>query len=177
MHGAGCEPCGAKREDGLGCANGGGRSLGVLVVDLFGTVFVPRGGAGVITSRLYQAAWAAWSRVATRAGGQRRRVLVRAADLTTTAQPQAQYPLIAYFHIPRDDRALPVALADLLELVTLCRALPDASRFPALTSSPTIVWASRLVTTFVIEHADQLGTPQGVTMTETRRRTSRRANA
>lgn len=277
--------------------------LGVLVVDVFGTVFIPRGGAGVITSRLYQAAWAGWSWVATRAGGHRRRVLAlagpvlmpltvalwvaeliaafaliylpvadqlsvppsdsapgwlaslyvsayaattlgvgdiyattpalrllitveaglgfalfsvaityvlsvygallrasalalqitsfigrsagedavevvcrtahtdtdghlllewlrqSAADLTSTAQAQSQYPLIAYFHIPRNDRALPLALADLLELVTLCRALPDASRFPALTSSPTIVWASRLVTTFVIDHADQLGSP------------------
>lgn len=83
----------------------------------------------------------------------------RAADLTSTAQAQAQSPLIAYFHIPRNDRALPLALADLLELVTSCRALPDASRFPALTSSSTIVWASRLVTTFVIDHADQLGSP------------------
>lgn len=41
------------------------------------------------------------------------------SDLATTAQAQAQYPLIVYFHIPRDDRALPLALTDLLELVTV----------------------------------------------------------
>jgi hypothetical protein len=32
--------------------------LGVLLVDVFGTVFVPRGGAGFVTSRLYRVIWA-----------------------------------------------------------------------------------------------------------------------
>jgi hypothetical protein len=35
--------------------------LGLLVVDVFGTVFVPPGGAGLITSRVYAATWAGWS--------------------------------------------------------------------------------------------------------------------
>ncbi len=271
--------------------------LGVLIVDVFGTVFVPRGGAGLLTNRLYRIAWAGWSWVAGRSGRHSRAVLAMAgpvllpltvavwvagliaafaliylpytgqfsvpqgesasvaplyvsayaattlgvgdiyaatpllrvlitveaglgfalfsiaityvlsvygallratalalqitsfvgrqagedavdvvcrtvraqsqdqtlawlrqavSDLATTAQAQAQYPLIAYFHIPRDDRALPLALTDLLELVTVFRALPDPAAFPALTTSPTVIWASRMITTFVVEHADQL---------------------
>lgn len=274
--------------------------LGLLIVDVFGTVFVPRGGAGVLASRLYRIVWAGWSWAANRSGRHRRRVLalagpvllpltvvlwvlvlvgafalvylpftaqlsvpaggsaasgpvavlyvsayaattlgvgdiyattpllrllitleaglgfalfsisityvlsvynallratalalrisgfigrqagedavdvvcrsVRArseeqtldwlrgtvSELATTNQAQAQYPLIAYFHIPHDDRALPVALADLLRLVTVLRALPDPSAFPALTSGPTVLWASRAVMSFVAEHAQQL---------------------
>jgi hypothetical protein len=77
-------------------------------------------------------------------------------DLAATGQAQAQYPLIAYFHIPRDDRALPLALSDLLQLLTVTRTLPEPSAFPALTSSPTTVGAYRAVADFVAEHADQL---------------------
>ncbi len=271
--------------------------LGLLIVDVFGTVFVPRGGAGVLASRLYRIVWAGWSWAADRSGRHRRRVLalagpvllpltvvlwvlilvsafalvylpsaaqlsvpaggpaasgpvaalyvsayaattlgvgdiyattpllrllitleaglgfalfsisityvlsvynallratalalrisgfigrqagedavdvvcrsVRArseeqtldwlrgtvSELATTNQAQAQYPLIAYFHIPRNDRALPMALADLLRLVTVLRALPGPSAFPALTSGPTVLWASRAVMSFVGEHA------------------------
>lgn len=273
--------------------------LGVLVVDVLGTVFVPRGGAGFVTSRLYRFTWASWMRAAARAGRHRRSILALAgpvllpltvavwvaelvgafalvylpfaeqfsvpqpraapswatslyvsaysattlgvgdvyastpalrllmtleaglgfalfsisityvlsvygallratalalqiatfigrqgdedpvdvicrtvkshsdeqmlgwlngilADLAATGQAQAQYPLIAYFHIPRDDRALPLALGDLLELVTVSRTLPEPSAFPALTSSPTTVAAYRAVAAFVVEHADQL---------------------
>ncbi len=86
------------------------------------------------------------------------------SELATTAQAQAQYPLIAYFHIPRDDRALPLALIDLLELLTVCRTLPDPLAYPSLTSGPTLVWAWRLTTTFVLEHADQIpSTDEGAT--------------
>ncbi len=49
--------------------------LGVLVVDVFGTVFVPRGGPGFVTSRLYRITGAGWKRAAARAGRHRRRVL------------------------------------------------------------------------------------------------------
>ncbi len=38
----------------------------------------------------------------------------------------------------------------------MSRALPEPSAFPALTSSPTTVWAYRAVAAFVLEHADQL---------------------
>lgn len=271
--------------------------LGVVILDVFGTVFVPRGGAGVITRRLYATAWAVFSWVSARSGRHRRAVLAAAgpillpltvavwavgliagfaliylpytpqfsvpqgepgwvapiyasayaattlgvgdvyatapilrllitveaglgfalfstgityvlsvygallratalslqitsfiraepgedavdvvcrsvkthseeqtvawlrgavSDLATTAQAQAQYPLIPYFHVPRDDRALPLALIDLLELLTVCRTLPDPSAFPSLTSGHTVVWASRMTTTFVVEHAEQV---------------------
>jgi hypothetical protein len=43
--------------------------------------------------------------------------------LSETSQAQRQYPLVAYFHIPDDDRALPLALSDLLLLLTVCRSL------------------------------------------------------
>jgi hypothetical protein len=46
--------------------------LGVLIVDVLGTVFVPRGGAGVLTNRLYRTASAGWSWVAARSGRHRR---------------------------------------------------------------------------------------------------------
>jgi hypothetical protein len=62
------------------------------------------------------------------------------SELATTGQAQAQYPLIVYFHVPHDDRALPMALADLLRLVTVLRALPEPSVLPGLTSGPTVVW-------------------------------------
>jgi hypothetical protein len=78
------------------------------------------------------------------------------AELAATGQAQAQYPLIAYFHIPRDDRSLPLALSELLQLVSLIRTLPEPTTFPALTSGPTTVGAYRAVLAFVLEHADQL---------------------
>jgi hypothetical protein len=78
------------------------------------------------------------------------------ADLAATGQAQAQYPLIAYFHIPLDDRALPVALNDLLELLSVMRTLPEPSAFRALTSSPTTVASYRAATAFVIEQAEHL---------------------
>ncbi len=55
--------------------------LGVLLGDVFGTVFVPRGGAGFITSHLYRSTWAAWKRAATRAGRHRRRILALAGPV------------------------------------------------------------------------------------------------
>lgn len=274
--------------------------LGALIVDVFGTVFVPRGGAGVVSSRLYRAVWNGWVRVAARSGHRRRRVLALAgpvllpltvvlwivelvsafaflylpfagqlsvptgdssppwvtslyvsgyaattlgvgdvyatagalrilitveaglgfalfsisityllsvygallratalslsissfigrdagedpidlvcrtvrtqaeeqtlawlrhvlSDLSHTGQAQAQYPLIAYFHIPRDDRALPIVLGDLLRLLTVCATLLRPSAFPGLTSSPTMVSAVRMVVSFVGEHAEELG--------------------
>jgi hypothetical protein len=57
--------------------------------------------------------------------------------LAETAQAQAQYPLLEYFHVPDDDRALPVALAEMLEVVTVTRALVAPERFPALADWPS----------------------------------------
>ncbi len=50
---------------------------------------------------------------------------------------EGQYPLINYFHEPEDDRALPIAISDLLDLVTISRTLLSPERFPALATGPT----------------------------------------
>lgn len=55
--------------------------LGVLIVDVFGTVFVPRGGAGLLTNRLYRIAWAGWSWVAARSGRHSRGLLAMAGPV------------------------------------------------------------------------------------------------
>lgn len=50
--------------------------LGVLLTDVFGTVFVPRGGPGHVTGWVYRTAWAVWRRVAAAVPHRhRRRVL------------------------------------------------------------------------------------------------------
>lgn len=55
--------------------------LGVVILDVFGTVFVPRGGAGVITRRLYTTVWASSSWVSARSGPHRRAVLALAGSI------------------------------------------------------------------------------------------------
>jgi hypothetical protein len=55
--------------------------------------------------------------------------------LVETAQAQEQYPVLQYFHIPDDDRALPVASAELLAVLTTCLALLDPAGHPALAAS------------------------------------------
>ena len=50
---------------------------------------------------------------------------------------EGQYPLINYFHEPSDARALPIAISDLLELVTISRTMLSPERFPALATGPT----------------------------------------
>lgn len=77
-------------------------------------------------------------------------------ELAVTDQAQRQYPLIAYFHVPDDDRALPLALSDVLTLVTVCRGLLDPEEYPTLSSGPTIVGAWSAVTTFVGDHGREL---------------------
>jgi hypothetical protein len=81
-------------------------------------------------------------------------------EITGTSQAQRQYPLVAYFHIPRDDRALPLALSDLLGMLTVCRSVLDTSAYPSLSSSPTTVAAWRAATAFVDEHGSELGEGQ-----------------
>lgn len=58
-------------------------------------------------------------------------------NLAEFVELEGQYPLINYFHEPRDDRALPVAISDLLELVTISRTMLSPERFPALATGPT----------------------------------------
>lgn len=81
-------------------------------------------------------------------------------ELAGTSQAQRQYPLIAYFHVPEDDRALPLALSDLLLLLTVCRVSLAAEEHPSLSSSPVTVAAWRTATEFVNEHGRKLGEGQ-----------------
>lgn len=90
-------------------------------------------------------------------------------ELASTSQAQRQYPLIAFFHIPTDDRALPLALSDMLLFLTACRALLDPDEHPGLSSSPTTVAAWRTATQFVIEHGSELGEGQVIDAHDTGR--------
>ena len=49
--------------------------LGLLMLDVFGTVFVPRGGAGVATGLLYRSAWTIWRRLSQPGPSSNRRFL------------------------------------------------------------------------------------------------------
>jgi hypothetical protein len=78
------------------------------------------------------------------------------SSLAETAQAAAQYPLVEYFHVPDEDRALPLALADLLALLTICRAVVDPREFPRLALGPTTLWAYRTATAFATSRARAL---------------------
>lgn len=67
-----------------------------------------------------------------------------AFNLATLAELRGQYPLVHYFHEPRDDRAIPIALSDLLELTTLCLAMLGPERYPNLAEGPSILAVERL---------------------------------
>lgn len=55
-----------------------------------------------------------------------------ATSLSQVVQSDDEFPLLHFFHMP-DERSLPLALSDLLELVTLCRTVLSPGAFPALT--------------------------------------------
>lgn len=48
--------------------------LGLLVMDVYSTVFVPRGSAGLISRLLYRRLWGAWRWLADRRSGEGRRL-------------------------------------------------------------------------------------------------------
>lgn len=54
-----------------------------------------------------------------------------ATSLSQVVQSDDEFPLLHFFHMP-DERALPLALSDLLEVVTLCRTVLCPQTFPAL---------------------------------------------
>lgn len=58
-------------------------------------------------------------------------------DLQRVIQGQAQYPLLHYFHMLDDESALPLTLPDLLETVTLARAVLDPAASPAVARGPS----------------------------------------
>lgn len=79
-----------------------------------------------------------------------------APGLASVAQTEGQYPLLPYFHVPDDARALPVALADLLEVVTLCGALLSPVQFPTLADGPTRAAVERTARHHLRHGADRL---------------------
>lgn len=79
------------------------------------------------------------------------------AELERVATSRLQYPLLQYFHVAEDERAIPVALSDLLELLTVVQALPDPHALPALTRGPGVVAAFRSTAAYGQERAEPLG--------------------
>lgn len=77
--------------------------------------------------------------------------------LGETAQAAAQYPLVEYFHVPDNERALPLALGDLLALLAICRAVLDPREFPRLVHGSTTVWAYRTAASFARSRSSALG--------------------
>lgn len=59
------------------------------------------------------------------------------SSVTSIVQSEGQYPLLHYFHAPDDDRAFPVAVADLLEIAALFRSLLSPAQFPSLSQRMT----------------------------------------
>ena len=80
-----------------------------------------------------------------------------AGRLAQVAQSQEQYALLAYFHVPDDARALPVAVSRLLELLTVSRSLLDPTSAPQLTDGPTVCFASRTAVAHVLSRAQAVG--------------------
>ncbi|GGK39304.1 hypothetical protein GCM10008955_36390 [Deinococcus malanensis] len=70
-----------------------------------------------------------------------------ASSLAEVVQADDEYPLLHYFHFP-DERALPVALSDLPEVVTLCRTLLLPGAFPALTGGLVIAGTERVARSY-----------------------------
>jgi hypothetical protein len=70
---------------------------------------------------------------------------------------EGQYPLINYFHEPRDDRALPIAISDLLDLVTISRSMLSPERFPSLATGPTTKVIERIGLNY-LQETSNIGT-------------------
>lgn len=77
-----------------------------------------------------------------------------AGRLAQVAQAQEQYALLAYFHVPDDARALPVAATRLLELLTVSRSLVDPASAPQLTDGPTVRFAAHTAVSHVRGRAE-----------------------
>ena len=81
--------------------------------------------------------------------------------LVETDQARAQYPLLEYFHVPQDDRALPVALAELLEVLTVASTVLDPAAFPALAEGQSTRFALASAAAHLRERADSVGGVRG----------------
>ncbi|SMB82795.1 potassium channel family protein [Deinococcus hopiensis] len=67
-----------------------------------------------------------------------------ASALSQVVQSEDEFPLLHYFHMP-NERAMPLALADLLEIVTLCRTLLDPEVYPVVTQGLVSAGTQRIV--------------------------------
>lgn len=79
--------------------------------------------------------------------------------LIQAIEAQEQYPLVQYFHVASDDRALPLSLPPLLELLTASRAMLDPDRLPELARSRGTAFGLRTATWYVTEGASGLRSP------------------
>ncbi|MDP9311454.1 MAG: ion channel [Chloroflexota bacterium] len=80
-----------------------------------------------------------------------------ASIMASVAQSEGQYPLLRYFHVPDDDRALPVVLTDLLEIATLARSVLSPAHFPAMAEGPVSPMLERLIQHHLHEGVRKLG--------------------
>ncbi len=67
-----------------------------------------------------------------------------ASTLSEVVQAEEEFPLLHYFHTA-NERALPLALTDLMEIVTVCRSLLDPSSFPQLADGIVTRGTERIV--------------------------------
>lgn len=74
-----------------------------------------------------------------------------AFDLATLVQLMGQYSLLHFFHEPNDDRAVPIALSDLMELLTVSQALVDPEYAPALIDGASAEALRRLGRQYLVE--------------------------
>jgi hypothetical protein len=97
-----------------------------------------------------------------------------ATRLAMVSQSGGQFPLVRYFHESDNGRALPLAIADLLELLTLCRAVIDPRRYPSLAAGivSSTVW--RVGRDYATQSAQRAGTAGDLEATERDRATAYR---
>ncbi len=69
--------------------------------------------------------------------------------LSQVVQADDEFPLLHFFHMPYE-RALPLALADLLEIVTLCRTLLSPEVYPSLTGGLVTAGTERVVRSYFL---------------------------
>ena len=72
-----------------------------------------------------------------------------ATSLSQVVQSDDEFPLLHFFHMP-DERALPLALSDLLEVVTLCRTVLCPQTFPALAGGLVSAGTERVARSYFI---------------------------
>ncbi|WP_169737101.1 potassium channel family protein, partial [Deinococcus pimensis] len=78
------------------------------------------------------------------------------AALSEVVQTENEFPLLHYFHMP-DERALTLALEDLLEIVTVCRTVLSPERYPLVTRGIVSAGTDRIVRGYFATLADKFG--------------------